>query len=214
MPHCLLPSKLLLPTLGHVKGTVFTQIIIICFVIMTMLIFLIATMQIFLIVMFFLLHRKSTTAITPSLSSAVSPSTSTSRYRPQKLNALNACYVSVSLQITKTDAGLEAKKCTQSEILSKIKGMELSKANLLNDQIHIMQQILTMRSSTAIPDEVPNESFAPENSYPIPNQVPNESFSSENSCPIPNEVPNESFAPENYNKICLAFASESHPIYI
>ena len=78
MPHCVLPSKLLPLTLGHVKGTVFmqiiiicfvivtmlifliyvkgrvfTQIIIICFVIMTMLIFLIATMYIFLIVIFF-----------------------------------------------------------------------------------------------------------------------------------------------------------------
>ena len=77
-------------------------------------------------------------AITPSLPSPVSPSTSTLRYGPQKLNALNAHYVSVSLQITKIDVALEAKKHKQLEILSKIKGMELSKANLLNDQSHIM----------------------------------------------------------------------------
>ena len=138
MPHCLLPTKLLPLTLGHVKGTDFTQIIIICFVIMTMLIFLIVAMQIFLIVMFFLLCRKSTTTITPSLPSPVSPSTSTLGYGLQELNA---CYVSVSLQITKIDAAFEAKKCKQLEILSKIKGMELSKANLLNDQSHIMWQI-------------------------------------------------------------------------
>ena len=102
-------------------------------------------MQIFLIVMFFLLCRKSTTAITPSLPSPVSTSTSTLRYRLQKLNA---CYVSASLQITKIDAALKAKKHEQSEILSKIKGMELSKANLLNDQCCIMWQILTMGSPT------------------------------------------------------------------
>ena len=80
-------------------------------------------------------------ASTPALPSLVSPSTSTLRYRAQKLNALNACYVSVSLQITKIDAALEAKKCEQAEILSKIKGMKLFKANLLSDQSHIMHQI-------------------------------------------------------------------------
>ena len=94
-------------------------------------------------------------AITPALPSPVSPSTSTLRYGAQKLNALNVHYVSVSLQITKIDAALEAKKCEQAEILSKIKGMELSKANLLSDQSHIMCQTLTMSSPTPSPMKSP-----------------------------------------------------------
>ena len=94
-------------------------------------------------------------AITPSLPFPVSPSTSTSRYGAQKLNALNAHYASVSLQITKIDAALEAKKCKQSEILSKIKGMELSKANHLNDQSCIIWQISTMRSPIPSPMKSP-----------------------------------------------------------
>ena len=76
-------------------------------------------------------------------------------YGAQKLNALNACYVSVSLQITKIDVALEVKKHEQAEILSRIKGMELSKANLLSDQNHIMHQILAMRSPTPSPMKSP-----------------------------------------------------------
>ena len=200
MPHCLLPSKLLPPTLGHMKGTVFTQIIVICFTIVTMLIFLIATMQKCLILMFFLLCRKSTTTIT-----LVSPSTSTARYGVQKLNVLNACYISVSLQIIKINVALEAKKCKHSEILSKIKGIELSKTNLLNDQSHIMQGILTMRSPTPSLMKSPMKVLPQKTPTQSPIKSLNESFSPENSCPIPDEVPNKSFAPENYNKIlsCL-----------
>ena len=63
----------------------------------------------------------------PALPSPVSPSTSTLRYGAQKLNALSVHYIYVSLQITKIDVALQAKKCEQAEILSKIKGMELSK---------------------------------------------------------------------------------------
>ena len=93
--------------------------------------------------------QKSATFTSPKRSALISPAKSQIQqldFSPQKMPALNARYVSVSLKAVDLDRVLDDKKRERYELDEKIRGLEVVRYTLENDKKSILLQIKNARS--------------------------------------------------------------------